>query len=159
MLLRNIYTSNLYSSPLPVLGSSLLTEEPVLAAAGSISAVKAETEGQEPSVRAGKLHWSVDSRRETVSSPQHNCMCVRASYGFYSDVIYLGEKFPILVVRYMAKHWLVSKIQVDRSSSILETLLMTGKMSIIHVMMSCHINIRGQRCRATATYTSIIWTV
>ena len=44
------------------------------------------------------------SRPETVSSPQHNCMCVRVSYGFYSDVIYLGEKFPILVVRYMANH-------------------------------------------------------
>ena len=76
MLLRNIVTSNLYSSPLPVLGSSLLTEEPVLAAAGSISAVKAETEGQEPSVRAGKLHWSVDARQSAV----HNtiaCACVQ----------------------------------------------------------------------------------
>ena len=75
MLLRNIVTSNLYSSPLPVLGSSLLTEEPVLAAAGSISAVKAETEGQEPSVRAGKLHWSVDARQSAV---HHTiaCACV-----------------------------------------------------------------------------------
>ena len=83
MLLRNIVTSNLYSSPLPVLGSSLLTEEPVLAAAGSISAVKAETEGQEPSVRAGKLHWSVDARQFagvlTTDSAVHDtiaCACV-----------------------------------------------------------------------------------
>ena len=87
-----------------MLGSSLLTEEPVLAAAGSISAVKAETEGQEPSVRAGKLHWSVDPRQSAVHNTIACALCVRATYGFYSDVIYLGEKFPILVVRYMAKH-------------------------------------------------------
>lgn len=106
MLLRKISLTppiNLYSSPLPVLGSSLLTEEPVLAAAGSISAVKAETEGQEPSVRSGEV--ALVSRHETVCCGPDNIfssatqLCVQVS-----DVIYLDEEFPILVVRYMAKH-------------------------------------------------------